>query len=97
MESEIRVIQVALDFRGHLCKSEMGLLQRELNRARFLLNSYRTRCMFMAKMDIKVRTEMCSEDFCVRYVIIYTYDKIVQGHHVHCLVSRVNIFLQGKI
>ena len=43
----------------HLCKSEVGPLQRELNRAQFLLSSCRTRCMFMAKMNIKVRTERC--------------------------------------
>ena len=45
--------------RDHLCKSEVGPLHRELNRAQFLLNSYRTKRMSMAKMDIKVRTEMC--------------------------------------
>ena len=45
--------------RDHLCKSEVRPLQREMNKAQFLLNSYRTRCMSMAKMDIKVRTEMC--------------------------------------
>ena len=50
----------------------------------------------MAKMDIKVRTEMCLEDSCVRYVIVYTNDIIVQGHRVYCLASRVNIFSQGK-
>ena len=51
----------------------------------------------MAKMDIKVRTELCLEDSCVRYVIVYTNDRIVQGHRVYCLASRVNIFLQGKV
>ena len=51
----------------------------------------------MAKMDIKVRTELCLEDSCVRYVIVYTNGKIVQGHRVYCLASRVNIFLQGKV
>ena len=51
----------------------------------------------MAKMDIKVRTEMCLEDSCVRYVIVYTNDRIVQGHRVYCLASRVNIFSQGKV
>ena len=45
--------------RYHLCKSEVGPLKRELNRAQFLLNSCRTRRMSMAKIDIKVRTEMC--------------------------------------
>ena len=53
--------------------------------------------MSMAKMDIKVRTEMCLEDSCVRYIIIYTNDRTVKGHHVHCLVSRANIFLQGMV
>ena len=51
----------------------------------------------MAKMDIKVRTELCLEDSCVRYVIVYTNGRIVQGHRVYCLASRVNIFLQGKV
>ena len=51
----------------------------------------------MAKMDIKVRTELCLEDSCVRYVIVCTNDRIVQGHRVYCLASRVNIFLQGKL
>ena len=51
----------------------------------------------MAKMDIKVRTEMCLEDSCVRYVIVYTNGRIVQGHRVYCLASRVNIFSQGKV
>ena len=51
----------------------------------------------MAKMDIKVRTEPCLEDFCVRYVIVYTNGRIVQGHRVYCLASRVNIFSQGKV
>ena len=40
----------------NLCKSEVGLLQRELNRAQFLLNSYRTRRMFMAETNIKMGT-----------------------------------------
>ena len=53
--------------------------------------------MSMAKMDIKVRTELCLEDSCVRYVIVYTNDRIVQGHRVYCLASRVNIFSQGKV
>ena len=51
----------------------------------------------MAKMDIKVRTELCLEDFCVKYVIVYTNGRIVQGHRVYCLTSRVNIFSQGKV
>ena len=51
----------------------------------------------MAKMDIKVRTELCLEDSCVRYAIVYTNGRIVQGHRVYCLASRVNIFLQGKV
>ena len=53
--------------------------------------------MSIAKMDIKVRTEMCLEDSCVRYVIVYTNVRIVQGHRVYCLASRVNIFSQGKV
>ena len=63
----------------------------------FLLNSYKTKRMSMAKLDIKVSTEMCLEDFCVRYVIVYTNGRIVQGHCVYCLTSRVNIFSQGKV
>ena len=51
----------------------------------------------MAKMDIKVRTELCLEDSCVRYVIVYTNSRIVQGHRVYCLANRVNIFSQGKV
>ena len=51
----------------------------------------------MAKMDIKVRTELCLEDSFVRYVIVYTNGRIVQGHRVYCLASRVNIFSQGKV
>ena len=33
----------------------------------------------------------------MRYVIIYINSITVQGHHVYCLVSRVNIILQGKV
>ena len=33
----------------------------------------------------------------MRYVIVNTNGKTVQGHHVYCLTSRVNIFLQGKV
>ena len=33
----------------------------------------------------------------MRYVTIYTNDITTQGHHVYYLVSRVNIFLQGKV
>ena len=51
----------------------------------------------MAKLDIKVRTEMCLEDSCVRYVIVYTNGRIVQGHRVYCFSSRVKIFSQGKV
>ena len=51
----------------------------------------------MAKMDIKVRTELCLEDSYVRYVIVYTKGRIVQGHRVYCLASRVKIFSQGKV
>ena len=51
----------------------------------------------MAKLDIKVGTKMCLEDSCVRYVIIYTNGRIVQGHRVYCLASRVDRFSQGKV
>ena len=51
----------------------------------------------MAKTSKKVRTGRCYEDSCVRYVIIYTYDKTVQGHRVYCLVSGVNVLLQEKV
>ena len=33
----------------------------------------------------------------MRYVTIYTNDKTVQGHHVYCLVNKLNALLQGKI
>ena len=32
----------------------------------------------------------------MEYVIVYTNDRMVQGHHVYCLVSRVNIFYKGR-
>ena len=51
----------------------------------------------MAKLDIKVRIEMCLEGSCVRYVIVYTNGRIVQGHRVYCLASRVNIFSQRRV
>ena len=51
----------------------------------------------MAKLDIKVRTEMCLEDSCVRYVIVSKNGRIVQGNHVYYLASRVNILSQGKV
>ena len=54
-----RVTSATLDLGDHLCKGEVGPLQRELNRAQFLLNSYITRRMFMAKTNIKVRTRKC--------------------------------------
>ena len=55
-----RVTSITLNSkRDRLCKSEVGPLQSELNRTQSLLNSYRTKQMSMAKMDIKVRTEMC--------------------------------------
>ena len=44
-----------------------------------------------------MRTELCLEDSCVRYVIVYTNGRIVQGHRVYYLASRVNIFLQVKV
>ena len=40
---------------------------------------------------------MCLEDSCVEYVIVYTNRRTIQGRHVYCLVSKVNIFLQGKV
>ena len=43
----------------HLCKSEVGSFQRELNRAQFLLSCCRTKHMFMAKINIKVRIGRC--------------------------------------
>ena len=33
----------------------------------------------------------------MRYVIIYTNEITIQGHPIYCLVSRVNILLQGKV
>ena len=33
----------------------------------------------------------------MRYVIIYTNNITIQGHHIYCLVSRINIFLEGKV
>ena len=33
----------------------------------------------------------------MRYVIIYKNGRIVHGHCVYCLVSKVNIFSQGKV
>ena len=53
--------------------------------------------MSMAKMDITVRTELCQEDSCVRYIIVYTNDRTVQRHHVYWSVSKVNILSQGKV
>ena len=50
----------------------------------------------MAITNITVRTEICQGDSCVRYVIVYTNDRTVQGHHIYCLVSKVNIFSQGN-
>ena len=51
----------------------------------------------MAIMDIKVKTKMCLDDSCVRYVIVYTNRRTIKGHYIYCLVSKVNIFLQGKV
>ena len=51
--------QVALELGDPICNSEVGPLQRELNGEQFLLNSCRTKHMSMAKIDIKVRIEMC--------------------------------------
>ena len=50
----------------------------------------------MAITNITVRTEMCNKDSCVRYVIVYTNGRTIQGYRVYCLVSKVNIFSQGK-
>ena len=33
----------------------------------------------------------------MKYVIIYTNDRIGQRHRVYYLVSKVNILLQGKV
>ena len=73
------------------------MFQRELNIIQFLLNSSITKHLFMAKIDIKVVTKMYYEDSCVKYVIVYTNGRTIQGHHVSCLGSRVNIFSQGKV
>ena len=54
-----KTIRSSSQLGDHLCKSEVGPLQRELNMAQFLLSSCRTKRMFMAKMNIKVRTERC--------------------------------------
>ena len=54
-----RVTRATLNLGNNLCKGEARPLQRELNGAQFLLNSYKTRRMFMAKINIKVRTEKC--------------------------------------
>ena len=51
----------------------------------------------MAKTNIKVGTGRCLEDSYVRYVIIYTNDRTVQGHCVYYLVSGVNMNLQGEV
>ena len=59
MENNKRVIWVTLELGDHLHKNEAGPLQRELNKARFIFKYYRTRRMFVAKMDTNVRTEMC--------------------------------------
>ena len=51
----------------------------------------------MAKTNITVRTKKCQDDFYVRYVIVYTNGRTVQGHRIHYLVSKVNVFSQGKV
>ena len=51
----------------------------------------------MSKTNIKVRIGKCFKESFVMYVIIYTNDRTVHGHHVYCLVSRVNILLQGNV
>ena len=42
-----------------------------------------------------MRTKLRQEDSCVRYIVVYTNDRTVQGHRV--LASKVNIFSQGKV
>ena len=54
-----RVTLATLNVRDHLCKGKVGSLRMELNRAQFLLNSCKTRHMFMFKMNIKVRIGKC--------------------------------------
>ena len=54
-----RVTWATIKLGDHQFESEVGLLQRELNGAQFLLSSCRIRRMFMAKMNIKVRTWRC--------------------------------------
>ena len=55
-----RVTSTTLNLkRVHLCKSKVGPLKRELNKAQFLVNSCRTKRMSIDKIDIKVRIEMC--------------------------------------
>ena len=44
--------------KDHLCKSKIGLLQKDLNMTQFLLNSGRTKRLFVVKMDIKLGTKM---------------------------------------
>ena len=51
----------------------------------------------MAKMDITMRTKLYQEDVCVRYIIVYTNGRTVQGHRVYWSASKVNIFSQGKV
>ena len=33
----------------------------------------------------------------MKYFVVYINGGTVQGHHVYCLVSRVNTFLQGHV
>ena len=33
----------------------------------------------------------------MRYVLIYTNDKTIQGYRVYCLINKVNILLQEKV
>ena len=54
-----RVTRATLNLGDRLWKGEVRPLQRELNRTQFLLNSCRTRRVFMAKTKIKVRTGKC--------------------------------------
>ena len=90
-------MRFTLKLRNHICKREEVSLPKELFTAQFLLNSCRTKRMFMTIANRTVRTGMCQEDFFVRYIIIYTNDRTVQGHRVYCIVSKVNIFSQGNV
>ena len=44
-----RVTRATLNLGDHICKGEVESLQRELDRAQFLLNSFKIRHMFVPK------------------------------------------------